>query len=582
MIQMKRAGLFLLAFFLIMTAWIPSFAQDVSADPATEIVFVLDCSQSMQEVDGDYAAMEFIREFVASAPYHCKIGMAAFDNEVVTSLPIGSAYVEISEALSQLTYRNYGNTGAGMQEAVKLFQNVQSNKKIVLISDGEIVMKTQEQTAESAGIYDQEISNAAKAGIEIDVLALGSRMEEGETVYQAAQVTGGTCYDLEDGEALLGFFDKYMFQELKMPGRIAGRMNGTGGELKIKLPDCLMKEAKVILTGRQQNDNLIVNCEAGKIDILKGKHYTIIELQDPHSEEITIQMSSEEDMEVAAYFMAKYEFLTTVSSDYHVDSLQGEINIGIENSESRNLLEGHLADGGLSILSNGNECSWQIEDGVLVVRKEAMQSEEVELELLFRDDFGIYFGEKKIAEKIEVPQIEEPERQIDWFFWTVLLLFAVMLVVIFLAAYQKKGKPKEVKVIDESRMYPGETSPKANDFCGKIMIYVIHNRDDIDYPPESINLFARCSRDVISLEWLLDECNLPLNLKGAEKIIIKPGEDKSLAVKNNSAAAAIKGRELLAKGRFYHLYYHEKITFIFDREDTEIEVHYKDLKPNER
>lgn len=581
-IQIKRTSLFLLAFFLFMTASIPSYAQDSPAEPITEIVFVLDCSQSMQEVDGEYASMEFIREFAASAPNNCKVGLAAYHNEAAVSLPAGSSYEEIVDALSQLEYRYYGNAGTGMQEAVRLFQNKESIKKIILISDGEIVMKTQEQTEESARTYEQEVSEAAKEGIAIDILALGSRIEEGETVYQAAQATGGTCYELEDGETLLEFLDEYMLQELKMPGRLAGKINGKGGEIKINLPDCLMKEAKIILSGRQQNDNMTVNCEAGKIDILKGKHYTVIEMQEPHSEEVIIQMTSEEDMDVTAYFIAKYEFLTTVSDTYNVDLQQGEISIGIENTEGRNLLEGHLAEGGLSILLNGEKCSWQLEDGVLVVSKEALQSEEIELELLFDDDFSIYSGEKMITEKIEVPRIEEPEPQIDWFFWIVILIFAIMLIIIFLTARQKKERPKSVKVIDESRIYPGESSSKGNDFCGKIMIYVIHNKEDIDYPPESINLFARCNREVISLEWLLDECNLPLNLKGAEKIIIRPGEDRSLAVKNNSKAAALKGRELLAKGRFYHLYYHEKITFIFDQEDTEIEVHYKDLKPNER
>lgn len=582
MIQIKKASLFLLAIFLFMTVWIPSYAQNTSEKPITEIVFILDCSQSMQEVDGEYASMEFIREFVASAPYNCKIGLAAYHNEVTASLPTGSSYEEIAEALSQLEYRNYGNAGTGMQEAVKLFQNKETNKRIILISDGEIMMKTQEQTAESSRIYEQEVSEAAKAGIAIDVLALGNRIEEGETVYHAAQITGGTCYELKNGEALLEFFDEYMFQKLKMPGRLTGRINGTGGELKIKLPDSLMKEAKIILTGRQQNNNLTVNCEAGKIDILKGKHYTVIELQNPHSEEITIQMTTEEDMEVTAYFTAEYEFLTTVSGNYNDDLQQGEINIEIENTDGRNLLEGHLAEGGLSVLMNGEEYSWQLKDGMLIVSKEILQSEEIELELKFNDGFSIYSGEKTITERIEVPEIEEPEKQVDWFFWMVLLIFTVMLIVIFLASNKKKEKSGTVKIIDESRVYPGESSPKGNDFCGKIMIYVIHSRDDIDYPPESINLFARCNREVISLEWLLDECNLPLNLKGAEKIILRPGEDRSLAIKNNSKAAALKGRELLAKGRFYHLYYHEKITFIFDQEDTEIEVHYKDLKPNER
>ena len=55
-----------------------------------------------------------------------------------------------------------------------------------------------------------------------------------------------------------------------------------------------------------------------------------------------------------------------------------------------------------------------------------------------------------------------------------------------------------------------------------------------------------------------------------------------LLIKNSGRVTAMKGRELLEKGHIYHLYYHEKVTFIFDQEDTEIEVHYKDLKPNER
>ena len=87
---------------------------------------------------------------------------------------------------------------------------------------------------------------------------------------------------------------------------------------------------------------------------------------------------------------------------------------------------------------------------------------------------------------------------------------------------------------------------------------------------------------MITLEWILDACNLPFDLKGAEKVVIRPGEDKSLLIKNSGRVTAMKGRELLEKGHIYHLYYHEKVTFIFDQEDTEIEVHYKDLKPNER
>ena len=179
--------------------------------------------------------------------------------------------------------------------------------------------------------------------------------------------------------------------------------------------------------------------------------------------------------------------------------------------------------------------------------------------------------------------MEEEPPEIDWFFWSVIGIFiAALLIILVMACRQKKKNAGKRKLIDESRTLPGEAVNRKSEFNGKLQIYVIHSKDEVDYPPESINLFARCSREMITLEWLLDVCNLPLNLRGAERIIIRPGDDRSLIIKNNSKASVLMGRELLMKGHAYHLYYGEKVTFIFDQEDTEIEVHYRDLKPNER
>ena len=201
----------------------------------------------------------------------------------------------------------------------------------------------------------------------------------------------------------------------------------------------------------------------------------------------------------------------------------------------------------------------------------------------FTDTFGNYYGIGEAEETIIVPPMEEEPEQIDWFFWSVIVVFIAAITIIFYISHKKKESHTiKRQMIDESTVAPLENKTPKNDFCGKIVIYVIHNKNDIDYPPESINLFARCRRDSITLEWILDTCNLPLDLKGAEKIIFKPGADRSLVIKNNSKVSVLIGRALLTKGQSYNLYYHEKVTFIFDQEDAEIEVHYKDLKPNER
>ncbi|MDE7188208.1 MAG: hypothetical protein K2O13_11990 [Lachnospiraceae bacterium] len=65
----------------------------------------------------------------------------------------------------------------------------------------------------------------------INVIALGQRIEEGYTVYQAAEDTGGQLY-----------------------------------ELTVRLPERFVSSARVILSGEQQNDNVTVNCDAISID----------------------------------------------------------------------------------------------------------------------------------------------------------------------------------------------------------------------------------------------------------------------------------------------------------------------------
>lgn len=578
----KRIYLFLMALLVFGAGFSESHAQEAWQAQTKEIVIVLDLSQSMKEVDGQYQTAEFIKELAATLPCTYQIGLIAYQDEIVLSLPIGSSYDDIDAALDQLEYKSYGNAGMGLEAAVDLFKSQQTDKQIIMISDGEIMMKTEELTKGSADLFAKATEKAKTEGIAINVLALGKQIEEGETIYSAASVTNGALYELENGESLRDFADEYAFKKMEVNARPIGKIDGGSGELQVRLPDCLMKKTKIILTGSQQNENLTVNCEADKLNILKGKHYTVIELENPISEEVTIQMSSEDVMNVTAYLMAEYEFDVSVSSTFDVNTQQSEIAIDLENSEGKNLLSGHLADGSLLILIDGEESQYRINNGEVFLYRQTPENEVVEIKLVFQDNFGVYLGENIINEEIILPEIEDSGPEIDWFFWGVIALFVAALILIFIYS-KRKGKktPARNRVIDDSRILPDDKLRK-NDFYGKVQVYVIHNREGIDYPPESINLFARCNREVITLEWILDTCNLPLNLKGADKIVIKPGEDKSLIIKNSGRVTAMKGRELLEKGHAYHLYYHEKVTFIFDQEDTEIEVHYKDLKPNEK
>ncbi len=595
------------------------FAKYQSQDEQnTEIVIVLDCSQSMENVDSQYKIPDFVKELSAIVPRNYSIGVVAYNEEVCLSLPVGSCYEDIEENLNNTVYKQYGNAGAGLLEAVGLLENESADRRILMISDGEIMMKTEEQTEESAEAYTRAVKKAQNQDIVIDVVALGQRIEEGYTVYSAAEDTGGQIYELTNSEELASLAEQRFIPEWKIKKSNVGTLTGTGGELSVKLPDCCMEKAKILLLGEPQNENLTVNCKADEINIYKGENYTVVEVHRPESEEIKIQMSSEQSMDIKAYLVAEYDLLLTTGytyipgtnamtnlgtdtvadtetgnadiltedeTDTEIDTDIGmaQIWLTVENPYGENLLEGHLDDSRLKVYLNEKECEYTIEDGKLWIQEETTQDLAVTLRVEPDGLYGNYYGTLEVSRQIIVPQpIEEPE-PIDWFFWLVIGAFVIAMLLLFILARKRsRAIPRRRKFIDESRILPRESSANGNDFCGKIQVYVIHSKNDIDYPPESINLFARCNREMITLEWILDTCNLPLTLKGAEKIIIRPGADKSLIIKNNSKAAALMGKELLLKGHSYHLYYHEKVTFIFDQEDTEIEVHYKDLKPNER
>ena len=554
---------------------------------SSDIVFLLDCSQSMQNVDEGYMVFDFVKELICAAPGRFRFGLVGYNREICLNIPLGGSIEEIEEALEPLLYKDYGNAGIGVSQAVSFFQDTQSEKRIIILSDGENMMDSEENTEKSVILFQESLKEAKEKNIVIDIINLGKRIDEGENIYQAAMDTGGNIYDLENGESLRGFIEDYLFHRLEIPNRPIGKLDGTGGELSVKLPDCMMREARIILTGQQHNENMVLNCEAGKIQVRKGKNYTVITLYDPISQEVSIQMLSEQGLDINAYLTAEYDYSITAENTYIPESQMAEIRLAICNPNGKNLLDGHMKDGDFKVYLNDEEQTYSISDATVCLSKKIEQDANVTLKIDFEGLYGNYYGANTVQETIIVPEtaVEEAEQEetIDWFFWTIILTFVTALLIIFCTAEKKrKGTKNRKKVVDESRTLPEETGMRGNDFCGKLVVYIIQNREGIDYPPESINLFARCNRDMITLEWILDACNLPLQLKGADKIIIKPGDDRSIIVKNTGKASAVKNREFLIKGHSYHLYYQEKVTFIFDQEDTEIEVHYKDLKPNER
>jgi hypothetical protein len=577
----KRLSL-LIAVFLILLSVCPAEARENRPEEEKKIVILMDCSQSMMDFDENRLAFDFINEVIHTAPRHYQFGVIGYNREVCIRFPLGSDPEEIDSALKDTGYKDYGNAGEGLSAALSVLEQGRGSKRILLITDGENMMESEEHTEESVSLFEDMVEKASGENIRIDIINLGGRIEDEANVYGAAQGTGGLIYDLESGDDFENFAEKYLFGEMGVRSQPSGRIDGSSGDLTVRLPDHLMEKAKILLAGRQQDINLTVNCESEGLQVFKGINYSLVEIAKPASDEVKIHMSSENTLGINAYLMAEYDCHTEAAYDYVSETQMAEIRAEIKNPEGRSLLDGHLKEGGFRVYINGEESQYRISQSKILADYRVIQDESVKLEVDFDSLYGNYYG-KHIAEINVVLPVAEEEEPVDWFFRSVIFGFAIVMLVLF-CMLAKRGKKQQnmIKATDDSIGEDEKIRSSENDFCGKLLIYVIRSKNDIDYPPESINLFARCNRDMITLEWLLDACGLPLDLPGADKIIIRPGENRSLTVKNNSRASAMKGREILAKGCSCSLYYYEKVTFIFDQEDTEIEVHYRDLKPDER
>ncbi|MDE6357304.1 MAG: hypothetical protein K2L15_01795, partial [Eubacteriales bacterium] len=67
----------------------------------------------------------------------------------------------------------------------------------------------------------------------------------------------------------------------------------------------------------------------------------------------------------------------------------------------------------------------------------------------------------------------------------------------------------------------------------------------------------------------------------SENIIFEPSANKTLIMTNNSYSSIIKNGSLITFEKSVNINFNEKINITLEDEVTEIELHYKSLKPSE-
>lgn len=85
----------------------------------------------------------------------------------------------------------------------------------------------------------------------------------------------------------------------------------------------------------------------------------------------------------------------------------------------------------------------------------------------------------------------------------------------------------------------------------------------------------------MSLQEILDGCDVSEPMEGADRIYFKAGAGRCLVLSNDSDCTIMQNREILLKGRSYLIGLDSKVDITFEDEITEMALQYREVRPNE-
>ncbi len=558
------------------------------------VVFLLDVSGSMQSNDPERLAVDSIAQLIYSLPTNYKVGLTVYSTEaaVLQKEADNGHRSDIMDLAGKIEYQGYSNAGAGLLSAVETLTETSAGEKyIVMLSDGEILMKEDALTQESEQLCRDAIAYAEEQGIIIHVIGLGEDMEdEANLIYDAAALTGGRSCHASQASGLQSAVD-LILAEMGVKQSTVAIVDADGGteRVVVELPYLQADKIRVLLTSSAPIHNLNTAFQAENARQVNGAGYSLLEIERPSDGHLEISFEGTAGSQVRINAIPEYSVLPKVEIVYE-DRLSGEMDnpcyertakllytFCSKEKQSISLWEGEYFDSSKIILwINGEAEELTLSKGALEMQESVTASGAYEVAFDYSAFPANVIGEESITVKLEEPpviDVEEPEQvkfPIGIAAATLLLLIAAAVLIFYLR--RPKSAPAPVEERPQPSKYP---------YVGKMNLYITRTSSGYDIEPLSYNLFRLPAGKVISLQEILEECEVKESFPGAKHIFFKPGTGRSVIMTNNSDCTIMKSREILMKNKSYQLNVDAKVDISFEDEVSELTLQYKVLKPSE-
>lgn len=542
-----------------------------------QIIFLMDASKSMEE-DGHWTdAADSVCMIAAALPDGYETALLVYNTEIVLRVKFGEINQKTRHRLENTGLQGYTAPSVALEKAIDMFDADAADRRVVFISDGEISMREKEDTKKEIRRFKNTVDAAGEQNIKIDMLAVSGNGVENQTAY-GTEVTSGKLYSFGKKHTAGETAAKYLFQTLKTERTELGQAVSDSGNMDIDLQDTCMKYATVVFLSEEKilDFHIVGQCE--KLSMMQGNKFAVARLKNPLEEKPGLEYTLAKRGNVRAYLVKEYYLTAETQKPYVSEDGEFVIKTDIVNHQGKPVLEeGHLRDF-ISVSINGNAESCDVENGSAVIRYRTDQTITVKPDAVISIPGSIiHYKNNTDTIELAVPAVEEETDYTVLIAVVAVLAFAVLFLTVM---YRRKSSKKKSGGRADST--PAEIPVVTKyDYSGQVTVYLLKGEQEEDLPPCSVRLFGRPQKS-ITFDQVKEQCGIHYGLADADKIRFSGGKEHSLCFRNSGTATVMKENQILKREKKYSLYYGEKLLLIFNDGGTEIELHYKNIKPGER
>lgn len=579
----------------------PSYSENQTC----EVVFLLDTSSSMNKQDKERLAVDAILQAACSLPSGYSTGLVAYNTKVQAVLSLETDMGQIETVLNSIQYSGYTNAGEGLSQAVDLFSEAPDvQRHIIMLSDGEIDMPSSDAREASRSLYAQAVELAKEKGIKICIIAVGNELNNPKMhIFDGAEQTDGAIYWEGQSGTLSQIMNRIVSDRLAFSRSPIGVTDANGGAVAVEVPTGTDR-MKLLITSDNGLGAVTADYQAEKGQVTTGKCFAVLDMERPAQGSAKIFFQAPDTSGVQAYLVTEFIAKPRLTVTYRGEEIPrtpkeikknvppqykhyADVSIELEDTggDHDNIWQSRSLNGyEITYMLNGKTFRGTIQDGRVQTTVPADEINAVEVSIDTRSLEGIYHMNQPVT--VEIMKYPDPEfvpvpdyRPL----WGILGTLAVVLFLILGLWIRKKNTTLIYVAQPTAAKEPArKMETKACSYTGKFNLYVVRTADGRDVPPQTYRLFGRNNKRM-TLEQILSSCKIKLGKIGAEDISFYPGPDHSVIVMDQSErCTALRGMEILKKGVGYPIFYGDKVTVTFEDESTEMELHYKNLKPSER